>query len=500
MAVMSHVGLLNNIIRRHLRRRGFSAWAIDNVTEQIIESIRGYKNIPFRQRVFALRHGFFAEKIDFYGLNKQNYQDYLSDLDYYWLHPLNGGFSHWIDDKLTLRYLLAPFSKYLPGYFYQLTTRGVARLQDCPDECSADVPGILKLLIKKGDLAAKPMIGTAGQGFFKLSCRENLLYVNDALVSEQELINLFSQWRLSETGYIITEYLHSHPDLSRIWSKTANSLRITVLRGSDNQAKIAYAFTRFGNSTSGVIENSVAGGIFNFIDLKTGEYNQGKIWRNDQIIDCAVHPESGVPVCGVVPYWEIIKSKLIEICDFLPQLCYLGFDVAVVEDGFKIIEINSQPSHEFFQWYLPAYKSEVIGPFFREMLEKKRLQVENAKKAHSIFYHIRNAAYSHRIFKKIRGFATGRSTKEVQTALIKKSEFFDEQWYIDKYHEMIDPGMEPARHYLLSGAARGCDPGPEFSSTRYLEVYADVYKEGMNPLVHYLMYGRYEGRAIFKHE
>ena len=500
MAVKTHSKVLNNIILHYLKGHGFSAYAIENITDRIIETISGYRSIPLKQRAFALRHGFFAEKIILYGLNEQNYKDYLSDLDYFWLHPLNGGFSHWIDDKLTLRYLLAPFSNYLPGYYYQLSTSGVAKLQDCPDEFSADERGILKLLRLKSEIAGKPLIGTAGLGFFKLSCHENLLYVNDTRVSEQELINLFSQWRLSETGYIITEYLHPHPDLGRIWSKTANSLRITVLRGSDNQAKIAYAFTRFGNSTSGVVENSVAGGIFNFIDLKTGEYNQGKIWRNDQIIDCAVHPESGVPVCGVVPYWESIKQKLIDISDFIPQLHYLGFDVVVVENGFKIIEINSQPSHEFFQWFLPAYQSDVIGPFFREMLERKRLQVENGKKARSTLNNYRNAIYSHRIFKIIRAMTSTRKTKEAFCELLKASELFDEQWYIEKYHEVIDPGMEPVLHYLSAGAERGYDPGPEFSSKRYLEAYADVQKEGMNPLVHYVMYGRYEGRAIFKHE
>ena len=36
-------------------------------------------------------------------------------------------------------------------------------------------------------------------------------------------------------------------------------------------------------------------------------------------------------------------DKIVEICNFIPQVRYMGFDIIITNDGFKIIEINSFP-------------------------------------------------------------------------------------------------------------------------------------------------------------
>ena len=52
------------------------------------------------------------------------------------------------------------------------------------------------------------------------------------------------------------------------------------------------------------------------------------------------------------------------ICRFMPELEYLGFDIAITDDGFKIIEINihqdlhkvAEHSPEFKQFYQDKLK------------------------------------------------------------------------------------------------------------------------------------------------
>ncbi|MCQ2340630.1 MAG: hypothetical protein MJZ79_07650 [Paludibacteraceae bacterium] len=46
-------------------------------------------DIPFAQKLWCLKRGFRSTRYQQYGLTEKNYMDYLSDKQYYQLHPLN---------------------------------------------------------------------------------------------------------------------------------------------------------------------------------------------------------------------------------------------------------------------------------------------------------------------------------------------------------------------------------------------------------------------------
>jgi hypothetical protein len=81
--------------------------------------------------------------------------------------------------------------------------------------------------------------------------------------------------------------------------------------------------------------------------------------------------------------------------------------------------------------------------------------------------------------------------------LVASSFLFDATWYRDRYAEGQTPISDPVYDYLRTGAKRGLDPGPNFSTTAYNALHFDVAQTGMNPLVHYLRHGRSERRVIF---
>nr|MEA2799504.1 hypothetical protein [Phenylobacterium sp.] len=62
--------------------------------------------------------------------------------------------------------------------------------------------------------------------------------------------------------------------------------------------------------------------------------------------------------------------------------------------------------------------------------------------------------------------------------------------------DLAGSGLDPIRHYVLSGWREGRDPAPWFSTRAYVEAYPEVVKAGWNPLHHYLTLGRREGREI----
>jgi hypothetical protein len=82
-----------------------------------------------------------------------------------------------------------------------------------------------------------------------------------------------------------------------------------------------------------------------------------------------------------------------------------------------------------------------------------------------------------------------------QIALLQDSELFDPHWYLQRYPEVAESGLEPAHHFLRSGSASGYNPSTAFDTVEYLVRYPDVRLSGMNPLVHYIEYGSKEGRV-----
>jgi glycosyltransferase involved in cell wall biosynthesis len=66
--------------------------------------------------------------------------------------------------------------------------------------------------------------------------------------------------------------------------------------------------------------------------------------------------------------------------------------------------------------------------------------------------------------------------------LLRSSELFEADWYLNKYPEVELTGLEPAAHYLAYGTTGETDPGPNFNSRFYLLTRSTK----TNPLVHML--------------
>lgn len=80
--------------------------------------------------------------------------------------------------------------------------------------------------------------------------------------------------------------------------------------------------------------------------------------------------------------------------------------------------------------------------------------------------------------------------------LIKHSDLFDIEYYINVNNDVKEQAIDPIQHYMDYGWREGRNPSSSFDTVFYLNSYPDVKESGINPLVHYLKYGRKEGRNI----
>lgn len=281
-------------------------------------------------------------------LEENDYRKYVSSVKYYASHPLNGGYSKWIDDKLTLKYLCygTELNEYLPKYYYQIDNDGnILRLMDTnKKETDADMNEIIMLLKDVGSLAIKMIAGSIGEGFYRADYQDGIYFLNGKSLSDTELKKEIELLR----NYIIIEYLNPHSDLAKYSSGTVNCLRYLVGR-INGELKLIKSFIRFGTIASGFVENYGVGGVLCYVD-NNGEFQNGNILKNGRNNVIYSHPDNNLLLKGQIPQWEEIK-KVVDMFDkFFPQLNYLGFDFVITNDNkVKILEINSLTSLDAIQ-------------------------------------------------------------------------------------------------------------------------------------------------------
>ena len=323
---------------------------------------------PIKDKLWAWRRGFPSYRIDQYGLTEDNWKDIMSDLDYAWLNRLNNYYRLLVDDKLSLRYTLEPYKQYLPGYYYLIERRRDKRhlkpLVDLPEKYPNSKEGILMLIRDKGKLAFKPANGTHGDGFYKLEYGEDgSYYVNGDPATPEELLEvIYTQ----KSIYCITEYVEMHPQLKAIYPASVNTIRVMVINRDLDHPTIEHAYMRIGSSKTGFTDNIGYGGLCCYMDVKTGRYYNGQFIQNHKFHSCEVHPDTGVSLEGYVPHWDTVCDAILDICRLVPMVEYLGFDIAVTEDSFSIIEINiHQDLHKYIEY------PDSVKEFFKHKIEYK---------------------------------------------------------------------------------------------------------------------------------
>ena len=328
------------------------------------------KSTNIFQKIWCWRHGFQSFRIQQYGLTKENYKNFLSDYQYHWLNRINNGYQIWINDKTTTRYVMEPYKQYLAKYYYDIIKMSgetcIKALQDIPEGFEPSFDGIFKLLRQEKLLALKPSSGTHGDGFYRMEYADGKYLINGKEMTEDDIVGMISGFK---SVYVITEYLFMHHELKKIYPNAVNTIRVAVVNQSAYEPKIMQTYMRIGSSKSGFTDNVGYGGICAKIDTATGRYYCPEQLRDHKFTPCPKHPDTGVEIEGIVPNWDYMCEGVLNICRFMPELEYLGFDIAITDDGFKIIEINIHQDLHKVAEHSPEFKQ-----FYQDKLQLKAEQ------------------------------------------------------------------------------------------------------------------------------
>lgn len=360
------------IIDRYLwsfraKRRGFMDYMYRGWKRALREDMHD-KYTTAAEKKWAHERGFLSYHIKQYGLTEDNWRDCLSDRDYKWLRPLNNEYRKLLWDKVTLRYCLDKYRRYLPEYYYHIVPRNgkteLLKMPDCPEYLPRSLDGLLELLRERKLLAMKPTVGSHGIGFYRLGFDGERYTVNGEEKTGSEMLTFFASLN---DYYNISEYIVMHSALRKIYSEIACTVRIMVINRSGLDPVIENAYFRIGTKSTGFTDNIGSGGVFAYVDEKTGFFHDAEVIKEHVISRCPLHPDTGASIEGYLPHWDEVLSVIPEVCRYISPLEYLGFDVVITDSGFKILEINT---HQDLHRY-PTY-NENVHAYFAHKLELKR--------------------------------------------------------------------------------------------------------------------------------
>ncbi len=88
------------------------------------------------------------------------------------------------------------------------------------------------------------------------------------------------------------------------------------------------------------------------------------------------------------------------------------------------------------------------------------------------------------LLKRLRRYETIRR----QARLLLRSGLLDPQWYLSRYADVAQSGLDPAMHFLRHGGRERRNPSPVFDTGDYIARHPEIVADDINPLVHYLLH------------
>lgn len=379
--------LIFDVIDAYLQKQGMQAKWAKAYRKKLIKDWNTCA-LSFDKKMWAVKRGFLPSRVQLYNLDEFNYMQYLSDMDYWRIHPINNHFAFWINDKITLKNIFAAPIKsitdksvtynLMPDYFLYIENDGhFSYLMDSPSHINKDKDYLLNLLMDKKILALKPSNGAGGFGFVKLEYKNDLIVWNDKIISKKKFIE--NQQLLN--GYIVTEYLKQNDEFNCICNKSACTLRVIVVKNINDKydggnLDIIASFARFGTNLSQGICNMQAGAVAIPYDSNTGAYGdyfyRYKGFTEGLETRFAEHPDSKISLKGkFLPKYKEVKDVVLTACSHLSSLEYFGVDVVITNDAVKILEINSLPAISTPQvLFGPIFSIPAAKQFFEKKLNR----------------------------------------------------------------------------------------------------------------------------------
>lgn len=167
-------------------------------------------------------------------------------------------------------------------------------------------------------------------------------FESDQLLSNKNLLKEL----LSSNGVIEAGVVQCR-EMAALNPSSCNTLRLTTMVEKDGAIRFFSAALRVGG-IGAYIDNIHAGGCAFHVDVETGiVLSAGRGLQGEY---CIFSP-TGIVVPGMqIPHWDKVKREIVEAAKVCPEARFVGWDVAITDNGPVIIEANNASSGTVFQY------------------------------------------------------------------------------------------------------------------------------------------------------
>ena len=183
---------------------------------------------------------------------------------------------------------------------------------------------------------AKPVGGMCGKGIEKHSTSNT---------TEEELKALYNH--LASDDMLLEECLKAHDDIY-LGTTALSTFRIYTMIDQKGEVHILKAKYRVG--TGNTITDTAEGCIAYPISIEYGVIEGPGINEVLNSKQYLYHPNCDKLVVGMkIPMWDRVLDVVTEAAKMIPQIRYVGWDIAITNKSVEIIEGNHNPYHGTFE-------------------------------------------------------------------------------------------------------------------------------------------------------
>jgi hypothetical protein len=203
-----------------------------------------------------------------------------------------------------------------------------------------------------GKLFVKARFGSEGKGIFTFGRDDKQRFVdeNDHVFDHHfftEDIRVKSVEGRDNTGFfIVQEGLVQHESLNHIYPHAVNTFRFNTECVNGN-VTILHTLMRMGSGGEQV-DNASSGGMYIKVDKDTGLLGDYAFMSDRSIHQ--THPDTGFIFKGArIEAWPQVKAFALAAAKKFREMRYLGWDIALTNDGLSVIEVNHHPGFNMVQ-------------------------------------------------------------------------------------------------------------------------------------------------------
>ncbi|OEU82144.1 MAG: hypothetical protein BA873_01975 [Desulfobulbaceae bacterium C00003063] len=215
----------------------------------------------------------------------------------------------------------------------------------------------------------KPLDGQGGYGIYIFHNKDNGKYITkykDVLTED------FLRKIAVKKDYIVQPGLIQDPEISRIYPHSVNTFRIAT-ENKNGDVRILCATLRLGRGGNEV-DNSAQDGIITKVDVETGRI--GNLATSEQCEYFEKHPDTRfVFKKNRISNWNKVKQFAICSAKKMPQFTYLGWDIALTQEGPLAVETNLKFGLDHYQVALGGLREifQISDPKFYWKNREKRV-------------------------------------------------------------------------------------------------------------------------------